>query len=327
MAGAVPGVPEVLQSLDQAGAGAAGHLPEAAAELTRPALDLTEPADPRWFARTMTAIRTLADAVTRGSRGARGGRARPVRVRPVRRRTADRAVLRPGADGPGRQGVEHGQGRARHAGSAGRDPRPRRTRPPAGRGRGCGRRGRRPTKAIVKAGDEPGRGLVTGALIRPRRERLGRGRPNRRDRVRADRVRQTSTTAGTSADSRPRSDPGLVSGGPQAIGEARRTMSWGPTGLDGGGWAAGPAMVDTGASTSRRGGRRRPSARRGRLGGGPPRAGAPGWAPPPGPRCPPRGAALRRSWTAIEHGLGDVGATDRPPSVRPNPKRARSGLR
>ena len=62
MAGAVPGVPEVLQSLDRAGAELLGTSPEVAAELTRRALDLTEPADPRWFARTMTAMRTLADA-------------------------------------------------------------------------------------------------------------------------------------------------------------------------------------------------------------------------------------------------------------------------
>jgi DNA-binding CsgD family transcriptional regulator len=62
MAGAVPGVPEVLQSLDRASAEMLDTSPTVAAELTRRALDLTEPADPRRFARTMTAMRTLVAA-------------------------------------------------------------------------------------------------------------------------------------------------------------------------------------------------------------------------------------------------------------------------
>ncbi|WP_169806928.1 AAA family ATPase [Actinomadura macra] len=62
MAGAVPGVPEVLQSLDEASAEMLDTCPAAAAELTRRALDLTEPTDPRRFARTMTAMRALVAA-------------------------------------------------------------------------------------------------------------------------------------------------------------------------------------------------------------------------------------------------------------------------
>ncbi|WP_284454729.1 ATP-binding protein [Actinomadura madurae] len=62
MAGAVPGVPEVLQSLDRASVEMLDTYPAVAAELTRRALDLTEPADPRRFARTMTAMRTLVAA-------------------------------------------------------------------------------------------------------------------------------------------------------------------------------------------------------------------------------------------------------------------------
>ncbi len=62
MAGAVPGVPEVLQSLDRASAEMLDTSPAVAAELTRRALDLTEPADPRRFTRTMTAMRTLVAA-------------------------------------------------------------------------------------------------------------------------------------------------------------------------------------------------------------------------------------------------------------------------
>nr|WP_281259380.1 AAA family ATPase [Actinomadura meyerae] len=62
MAGAVQGVPEVLRSLDRASAEMLDASPAAAAELTHRALDLTEPADPRRFARTMTAMRTLVAA-------------------------------------------------------------------------------------------------------------------------------------------------------------------------------------------------------------------------------------------------------------------------
>ncbi|MGW3773875.1 ATP-binding protein [Actinomadura verrucosospora] len=62
MAGAVSGVPEVLQSLDRASAQMVDTDPAVAAELTQRALELTEPADPLWFARTMTAMRTLVTA-------------------------------------------------------------------------------------------------------------------------------------------------------------------------------------------------------------------------------------------------------------------------
>ncbi len=167
MAGAVPGVPEALQSLDRASAELLGASPAVAAELTRRALDLTEPADPRRFARTMTAMRTLVAAgdlrgaadlaeaaldqcgsgpsiaelltalsfvlVPMGQAARASDTAKTVLDMPdlsgeVRDR-AELALLQAEA------GLRMGEGVLDRA------------------------------KAIVKAGDEPSRGLVTGALI------------------------------------------------------------------------------------------------------------------------------------------------------------------
>lgn len=309
MAGAVPGVPEVLQSLDRAGAELLGTSPEVAAELTRRALDLTEPADPRWFARTMTAMRTLADA------GDPGGAAELAE-----------AALGRCASGPSAAElltelsfvlVPMGQAaRASDTASAVLDmpdlPGEIRDRAElallqaeAGLQNGGGMLDR--AKAIVKAGDEPGRGLVTGALIVLAVNAWDEGDLIGAIEFARTGVRQTFNDGGHEC----RLHPGLILASflvdLRLMDEARRTMLLGADGIGRGGWAAGPAIVRSRIDLAE--GRPEKAIREARAAL---EAAAAGGAHPLGAsaRSALSLAALRSGdlETAIEHGLGDVGA-------------------
>ncbi|WP_121438025.1 helix-turn-helix transcriptional regulator [Actinomadura pelletieri] len=248
MAGAVPGVPEVLPSLDRASAEMLDTHPAVAAELTRRALDLTELADPRWFARTMTAIRTLAAAgdlegaaelaeaaldhcapgpstaelltalsfvlVPKGEAVRASDTARAVLDMPdlpdeVRDR-AELALLQAGT------GLPEGAGALDRA------------------------------RTFVKADDAPGQGLATGALIVLALNGWDKGELDDALGLARTSVRQASSDGAQDG----RLHPGLVLAAllvdARLMDEAQRTMVLGTGGVDGigrGGWAAGPAIV------------------------------------------------------------------------------------
>ncbi|TYK44100.1 LuxR C-terminal-related transcriptional regulator [Actinomadura decatromicini] len=246
MAGAVPGVPEILPNLDQASAEMLDTHPAVAAELIRRALDLTELADPRWFARTMTAMRALVAAgdligaaelaeaaldhcasgpstaelltslsfvlVPMGQAARASDTARAVLGMPnlpdAMRDRADLALLQAEVGLPESAGVPD---RAR---------------------------------AIVKAGAEPGRGLASGALTVLALNGWDEGELNGALDLARTGVRQASN------DGDCRLHPGLVLAAllvdVRLLDEARRTMALGTGGADGigrDGWAAGPAIV------------------------------------------------------------------------------------
>ncbi|MEU8804625.1 AAA family ATPase [Spirillospora sp. NPDC048819] len=248
MAGAVPGVPEVLPNLDRASAEMLDTHPAVAAELIRRALDLTELADPQWFARTMTAMRTLVAAgdlveaaelaeaaldhcasgpstaelltalslvlVPMGEAARASDTARAVLDMPdlpdeVRDR-ADLALLQADTGLPESAGVLD---RA---------------------------------KAFVKAGDAPGQGLLAGALIVLALNGWDKGELDDALGLARMGVRQASNDGVRDC----RLHPGLVLAAllvdVRLMDEARRTMVLGTGGADGigrDGWAAGPAIV------------------------------------------------------------------------------------
>ncbi|TDC92018.1 LuxR family transcriptional regulator [Actinomadura sp. 7K507] len=248
MAGAVPGVPEVLPSLDRASAEMLDTHPAVAAELIRRALDLTELADPQWFARTMTAMRTLVAAgdlveaaelaeaaldhcasgpstaelltalslvlVPMGEAARASDTARAVLDMPdlpdeVRDR-ADLALLQADTGLPESAGVLD---RA---------------------------------KAFVKAGDAPGQGLLAGALVVLALNGWDKGELDDALGLARMGVRQASNDGVRDC----RLHPGLVLAAllvdVRLMDEARRTMvlgTGGAVGIGRDGWAAGPAIV------------------------------------------------------------------------------------
>lgn len=248
MAGAVPGVPEVLQSLDRASAEMLDTSPAVAAELTRRTLDLTEPADPRRFTRTMTAMRTLVDAGDlRGAaelaEAALGQCASgpptaelltalsfvlvPMGQAARASDTAKTVLDMPDLPGEIRDRAELALLQAE-----------------AGLQRGGSMLDR--AKAIVKAGDEPGRGLLTGALIVLALNAWDEGDLIGALEFTRTGVRQTINDGVREC----RLHPGLILSSflvdVRLIDEARRAMAFGTGGTDGmgrDGWAAAPAIV------------------------------------------------------------------------------------
>ncbi|NDU72402.1 AAA family ATPase [Actinomadura sp. DSM 109109] len=245
MAGAVPGVPEILQSLDRASAEMLDTSPATAAELTRRALDLTDPADPRRFARTRTAMRTLVDAGDLRAaaelaeaaldRCASGPSAVELLTalsfvlvpmgQAARASDTARAVLdMPDLPAEARDRAElallHAEAGMETSGSV------------------LDR-----AKTIVKAGDEPGRGLATGARIVLALNAWDEG-----DLIGALESLRTGARQ-TSGDGvhECRLHPGLVLASflldVRLMDEARRVMVLGTDGIGRDGWAAGPAIV------------------------------------------------------------------------------------
>ncbi|MFC4056646.1 AAA family ATPase [Actinomadura syzygii] len=248
MAGAVPGVPEILPSLDQASAEMLDTHPAVAAELIRRALDLTELADPQWFARTMAAMRALVAAgdligaaelaeaaldhcasgpstaellttlsfvlVPMGQAARASDTARAVLGMPdlpdAMRDRADLALLQAETGLPESAGVPD---RAR---------------------------------AIVNAGTEPSRALMSGALIVLALNDWDEGELDGALDLARTGVRQASNDGVPDC----RLHPGLVLAAllvdVRLLNAARRTMALGTGGADGigrDGWAAGPAIV------------------------------------------------------------------------------------
>ncbi|CNF36370.1 regulatory protein [Mycobacterium tuberculosis] len=245
MAGAVPGVPEVLQSLDRASAEMLDTSPTVAAELTRRALDLTEPADPRRFARTMTAMRTLVAA------GDLSGAAELAE-----------AALDQCASGPSTAEllialsfVLVPMGQAARASDTAMAVLDMSDLPGEVRDRaelallqaevGLQKSGSivDRAKAIVKSSDETGRGLVTGALIVLALNAWDEG-----DLIGALEFTRTGARQTPSDGVHEwRLHPGLILASflvdVRLLDEARRAMVLGTDGIGRGGWAAGPGIV------------------------------------------------------------------------------------
>lgn len=248
MSGAVPGAPEVLQCLDRASAAMLDTYPTVAAELTRRALDLTEPADPQWFARTMTAMRTLVVAgdlmeaaelvETALDQGASGPSAAELLTalsfvlvpmgQTARASDTAKAVLdMPDLPGEVRDRAELALLQAevglQESGSV------------LDRAR-----------AIVEAGDVPGRSLLSGALIVLALDGWAAG-----DLIGALDLTRTGVRQALNDGMREcRLHPGLILASflvdVRLVDEARRTMMLGASaagGIGRDGWAAGPAIV------------------------------------------------------------------------------------
>lgn len=248
MAGAVSGVPEVLQSLDRASSQMLDTYPAVAAELTHRALDLTEPADPLRFARTMTAMRTLVaagdltgaaelaeaalDQCASGPSTAELLTALSFVLVPmgqaVRASDTAKAVLdMPDLTDEVRDRAELALMQAE-----------------AGLQEGGSVLDR--ARAIIKAADVPGRGLVTGALIVLALNDWDKG-----DLIGAlDLTRTGVRQAFNDGVHECRLHPGLILASflvdVRLMDEARRTMVLGTGGAEGigrDGWAAGPGIV------------------------------------------------------------------------------------
>ena len=149
-------------------------------------------------------------------------------------------------------------------------------------------------KRIVKAGDEPGRGLVTGALIVLAVNAWDEGDLIGALEFARTGVRQTFNDGGHEC----RLHPGLILASflvdLRLMDEARRTMLLGADGIGRGGWAAGrgdPAIAHRPRGGAAGGGHPRGE---GGSGGGRRGRGAPAGRLRP-VRAVPRGAALRRS--------------------------------